>query len=267
MLYQKNFLGEPSATSSPESASGPTPCGSPGGQTTGRCGPEAARASLSPRQASEKGLLTSGTCGRPGSISSSSADLQSSLESRLRLATQSSGSTLYTLTWKQFVTPSGRSYCLLRASAPRTADTAFSSWPTPDASGFEAKNLDRLKQRRKECKERTGNGNGFGMTLGQAVPLLLSGWPTAAARDWKSSASNKHGENLRPLNEVARLTVTDGPARLTDTGEMLTGSDAGMGGGGQLNPELSRWLMGLPPEWCQAAIRASKSMPRRKRGQ
>lgn len=30
-------------------------------------------------------------------------------------------------------------------------------------------------------------------------------WPTATQRDWKSSASNLHGMNSRPLNETARL--------------------------------------------------------------
>lgn len=31
--------------------------------------------------------------------------------------------------------------------------------------------LERLEQRRQECQERTGNGNGFGLTLDQAIPL------------------------------------------------------------------------------------------------
>jgi hypothetical protein len=41
-----------------------------------------------------------------------------------------------------------------------------------------------------------------------ALPTADSGcslWPTASARDWKSSASNKHGDNTRPLNEVVAL--------------------------------------------------------------
>jgi hypothetical protein len=44
-------------------------------------------------------------------------------------------------------------------------------YPTPDAQAFEAKDVERLRERRAECKERTRNGNGFGLTLGQAVAL------------------------------------------------------------------------------------------------
>lgn len=40
-----------------------------------------------------------------------------------------------------------------------------------------------------------------------------------------------------------------GPARLTVSGEILTGSSVQMENGGQLNPEHSRWLMGLADAW------------------
>jgi DNA (cytosine-5)-methyltransferase 1 len=72
MYGQLTFLDTPSATSSQGSASGALPCGAPAGATTRPYGPDPALVSLSPRQAKEKGLMTSGTCGPLGSTSSSS---------------------------------------------------------------------------------------------------------------------------------------------------------------------------------------------------
>ena len=87
---------------------------------TALCGLAAVRASHSARQVKAAGLLTSGTYGRHSSTLSSSAALQSSLESRLRAATQILGSTLYKMTWKEWDTGSGRSRFRLRASVRRT---------------------------------------------------------------------------------------------------------------------------------------------------
>lgn len=55
------------------------------------------------------------------------------------------------------------------------ARLAMALWPTPDASGFGAKDPARLLERRAQCKERTGNGNGFGLTLGQQACLEGAG--------------------------------------------------------------------------------------------
>jgi hypothetical protein len=68
-------------------------------------------------------------------------------------------------------------------------EIACGLWPTASASGFEAKDPVRLMERRQECKERTGNGNGFGLTLGQFALLEAHG----AAQNGPSEQTEKRG--------------------------------------------------------------------------
>lgn len=132
MSYQPSLLNLTDVTFSQGSGSGITHSPEPdGGTVTGRCGQDRALASLSPRQAKEMGLLTSGTYGLRGSTLSSSADLASSLASRFRAKTRSLGSTLFTLIWKVRYTPSGRPIFAVRASGLRTSGRDCTSWPTP----------------------------------------------------------------------------------------------------------------------------------------
>jgi hypothetical protein len=94
-----------------------------------------------------------------------------------------------------------------------------------------------------------------GKPLGQIV--ALAGWPTpVTVPDSKASHGQLSGDYRRRLAEMFPVTQ---PARLTASGELLTGSCAGMESGGQLNPAHSRWLMGLPPEWCACAPTATPS--------
>lgn len=131
MYLQMNLLDLLSAISSPVSESGAMPSAALGGTTTDQCGRDPVLASLSPMQAKEQGLLTSGTCGQRGSISSESAALELSLVNRLHHRLDSRGSTLYDLIWKRRTTPLHRPIYALRALEHHTDASGFTSWPTP----------------------------------------------------------------------------------------------------------------------------------------
>lgn len=124
-----------SAISSPVSVSGPTRFAAPAGQMIDLFGQVPVLANLSARQAKELRLMTSGTYGQPSTISSKSGALQRSLESKLQARLSTLGSTLYTLTWKPWVTPSGVSRLRQRGRAHQISGSGITGWLTPRARG------------------------------------------------------------------------------------------------------------------------------------
>jgi hypothetical protein len=134
-------------------------------------------------------------------------------------------------------------------------------WPTPDAQAFGIGDP-RWQERREEVKAKRINGNGFGMTLGMAA--TLASWATPGSDDdrganpsW-STAANRHKAN----GVHKQMGLRD---QVLASGPTPNGSPAPTAKRGQLNPAFSRWLMGLPPEWCDCAVTAMHSAPRKRK--
>ena len=223
--------------------SGPTPFGSQAGQMIDLFGQVPVRANLSARQAKALGLMTSGTSGPPSTTSSESDALQKFLESRLQAKTLTLGSTLYALTWKPWVTASGRSRFRLRASVRRKSGTAstgqhaleidgvwvplglLKAWPTPAARDFRTANLKTFQER---------GGGKKGEQLNNAAVHLLSGWPTPQTSDStgggqakRAMGDTRHGSNLNDFAMLVGWTTpsaSDSTRGGTGITENMTGS-------------------------------------------
>ncbi len=193
-------------------------CNSPDGTNLDRSGRAVAPVNRSARQAKAAGLLTSGTCGPVGFGSSSSAALQSSWVNRLKQRFATGGSILFTMTWKEKATPSGRSVSLLRASGHRTSGSGCGSWPTAtvhDAErGGQAKRamgedrhgsnlqdfalLASWPTPRAEERDQHNSGDGY---LVLSASAKLSSWPTPYQQD---------GPNGGPAQGADRLPAAAG---------------------------------------------------------
>ncbi len=235
-----------SATSSPASVSGPTRSVSRESQTPFLPGLVLVPASHSARPESAGASTTPATCGPSGSGSSASVALQSSLENRLRALMASSGSTLFALTWKERVTPSGLRILQRRASALRIAGRGFGSWPTPAVT-----NAERGGDARRWKGEQSLGGRRSNLQ-----DAVMTAWQTPSTGDAKNRTYqyDQHDKTKPRLSNEGQVT-----------GAPQIGFPAPTGRKGQLNPALSRWLMGLPREWDDCAPTETRSSRKSRR--
>jgi hypothetical protein len=156
---------------------------------------------------------------------------------------------------------------LERGGAPSCLSVAVlgggQMWPTPTAAGFDCADVPRLLQRREEVKAKGINGNGFGLTLGQAVKVAM--WPTPDAsmgtggRVSKEPPVGKRKSGAKKsitLNDAVKWEMFPTP----NTVDAKGGTRNGEGQtqlchtvGGQLNPTWVELLMGFPPGWTDVA--------------
>ena len=226
MSAQMTLWGTHKPTSSPESADGPTRCGSLDGLTTNPSGPEVAHANPSPLPVKDSEKRTSDTSGPSSDASSRSLALQRSSESRLRLLLEGTGSPLYDLTCKRWTMLSGPSIFAVRASARRTFGSGCSGlrvgWTTASATDGErggtitdkmtgsslsqvatlarwptttAQNADNAA-RRTGPKKGTKGEAALGLTLVDATRLVATGWPTPCQQDGPNGVPSQGSDRL-----------------------------------------------------------------------
>lgn len=249
---QLNWLDTPNVISSPESEDGVTRSNSRDGRKKEKSGQEAARASRSQSQEKLTAWATSGIYGQLFIGSSPSAILQSCLENKLRERLDVNGSVEYALTWKHWDMLSGPQVCALQSSIRRTEGQEYIGWPTPDTYPARRgpsqihRNSPGIMALVEWSTPTSRDWKGHTITPNHPkgyntnIPNQLMGWSTPMVADGKKHTARSHQENL-----VKQVIGQTGPQSNAATVKRAV-----------LHPDLPRWLMGYPPEWCDCAVMA-----------
>jgi len=118
-----------------------------------------------------------------------------------------------------------------------TSETESGCWPTPSANNYEQTDVEKLLERRERIKSQGINGNGFGLTLANAVLIEeRKTWATPRTSDFKSCGpvgSKSHHHMTEKQYLCAQVKEEDQPT-------------------GHLNPDWTEWLMGWPIGWTDS---------------
>ena len=267
---------------SPESESGPMPCVAQDGRMTVPSGQVPVLASLSARQAKERGLLTSGTCGPRSSILSASAGLSQSLASRLQAVTVT--------VWPDLVSsdlegagwlPAGG---YLRCGLPvrRISDNGSTGWPTPTGNSYTGAGL--------ESGERAEFADGGGVIGPADTAFCGIGYSTGQSGegvqpqdDWRHGFSGGLGNNTvrtglegyagygdgEMTAETGQISFHDRrQQRRTSLVDSRRNADWLLCRDGKrrpVEPALPAGSVGLPPEWDDCAVMVTPSSYRRRK--
>lgn len=209
------------------------------------------------------------TYGLTGSISSKSAALQLSLESKLIRLLPMAGWMMWPMIWKKKATPAQRQYCQLAVSMRRTKETGYGLWATPNT-------LDHLSQRSYVAMKRMATNGGrknrtFPSNLREQVDPLMcqayidarteanatpemypSMWPTPNASD-----NRDRGKWENPV--VQRRVALGKQVNLSMIVQASSKSTALTENKGSLNPEFVCWLMGYSTEHLSCMRSAMQS--------
>lgn len=221
---RRTSKGSPRRTSSPASESGATRSDSPGGQTTSPSSRGRRRASPGPKPGVAEARTTSDISGPTSSASSLSAVLQSFLWNKFRRRTDSLGSTLFKISWKERATPSGRLISAVRALGHRTSGSASTSppsektsWATPASQ--EPGGTPEQFLARKEKAIVNGSQLGVSITALSLQAQLVepqANWATPAAHD---SATPKTPEQIEEMRARAPRRASGGPPGISNLNE------------------------------------------------
>ena len=148
----------------------------------------------------------------------------------------------------------------------------LSAWPTPVAND-DNKSVEAHLAMKQRMGERDGTGANRTAITSLQVTAKLATWSTPRSNKW--GFPDAHGSHEAPMKagwnsprgsaeKMGRPREKDwGDLQAQATGAIATGSPASTEKPGQLNPEHSRWLMGIPIGWAHCAATVTRSSLRK----